>query len=212
MSTTKVKTPVLTLGLGSFATPAPTTAARDKKDTILVDAATAKHVDAFVKAKADLDEATARAAVHGAKLKEFGRDHLVKSIQEGKSAESVILASPKSGALYIPTDRFTQIKDDTLETVREVLGEEHVQATTLYTFDPELVARYGAQITKALQQLAIPAEEKTKLLTAKTVYSYTFGLDEVGAVAKKKGIAVSTVLETVGVVEQLKVRGASSKK
>lgn len=208
MKTKAIKAPAA-IGLGDFAAPAPETNKRPTHETVAVDAATAKQLDAFVKAKSDLDSAKAIVDATGVVLKEFGRKWLVPLLKAGKDATSVILASPKNGAMYIPTDRFARIKPENLDAVREVVGAENVNSVTEYTFDTEMVAKYGPQIAQALKSLQIPEGDKLKLLVPNLVHTYTFGLNDVARVATERGVSIETVLDTVGVVEQMKVRGKS---
>lgn len=201
---TKAPAPAAT-GLGDFAAPVQPATKRPNQEIIQVDTTTAKHVDALVKAKAELDDAKERVDANGAKLKQYGRNLLVNAIKAGQTVASVILASAKHGAMYIPTDRFAKIKEEALDQVRSLLGDKYVKTTTVYSFNPELVAKYGKEITAALQSLDIPADDKRKLLNATLEHEYTFGINEVGAVAKERNLEVSAVLELVGVVEQIKI-------
>jgi hypothetical protein len=195
--------------LAGISTAAPkTTSKSDDKVTIKVDSKIAAAIDEYSAAKADIARLEARLKSAESVIKEHGTEYAVDQLGKGKTFESVIFASETNGLLFIVQDRAKMIKDDRLEQVEAVVGEDNVEAKTKLIMNIEIFEKYAEKIASALQGLNIPAEDKAQLITEETSYAYTFGLNDAARIAEEQGTTVAAVFQTFGPTLQLKARGS----
>lgn len=196
------------MSLGQFAKAKPTTkSTNDEKKNFRVPANVAAAINGYVQASLDLDAAEAKKAQHEAVVKSHGFDLAAEMLGKGEEFESFILSSQENGLLYILQDKFGKLDAKKAAAARALLGEDSVTETTTYTFNDEVLQRHGDKIAAMIETLDIPAEDKEILLESTTSWKFSFGLNQIGSVAKEKSLTASKVMEIVKPTQQLKVRG-----
>ena len=194
--------------LSQFAT-TKKTAAKNEKENHKMEGTLSAELHNYIEANKQIDHFTAIKAASESVLKGHGQHLMCDKMEKGRKVESFIMSNDKGESLlYIVQDRFRSIKDqETAEAIKAMLGADSVKTTEYFSFNPEVLARHQDKIAKAIMELNIPDEDKNILLVNTPKIEYTFGVDEIPAVAKKAGQTVETVFTLTQPVQQLKGQG-----
>lgn len=140
-------------------------------------------------------------------LRDLGKSEWAKLYQKtGKNPESIMIESVNDNddtAQYMlcPSDKYITINAERAETLREEFGEEIVEEKTTFSFDNEMIEKYGEVLSRLIEESdEISDRDKEKIIKAVTVYSVAKGtIDDF----KKYG-DVAEVMEAVKPVVALK--------
>jgi hypothetical protein len=124
----------------------------------------------------------------------------------GKNPGSVMLEHVNSNddtaqLMFIPQDKYITVNADRADELRSTYGEEIVEEKTTFSFDNEMIEKYGEVLSSLIEGCSeISAKDKEKIIKAVTVFSVAKGtidkLDKYGD--------VSEVMENVKPVVMLK--------
>lgn len=202
-------------GLMGLATKAPKTTAakKDEKETINAEPTVAKAIDDYVKAKTDIDNATAIAATAAEIIKNAGKDIFLADMKKTtKAKDSFILASPTNGTLYIVQDAYKRanLDEDRVNYLRETYGEDIVKTDNLFVFNPEMVEKYGDILCELItKSTKIPAADKGLIISLQQSNTIAKGtINKLSEIAKTSKTSVEQIFEEIQPTQQLKVRGA----
>ena len=149
----------------------------------------------------------AKADMISDELRDLGKTEWAKLYQKtGKNPGSVMLehvndVDDTAQLMFVPTDKYITINAERAETLREEFGEEIVEEKTTFSFDNEMIEKYGEVLSRLIEESdEISARDKEKIIKAVTVYSVAKGtIDDF----KKYG-DVAEVMEAVKPVVALK--------
>lgn len=150
------------------------------------------------KAKADMlsDELRDTAKAEWAKLYE----------KMGKNPESIMVEAVNAvddtaQLMFVPMDKYITINAERAESLREEFGEEIVEEKTTFSFDNEMIEKYGEVLSRLIEESdEITEKDKEKIIKATTAFSVAKGTIDM---FKKYG-DVETMIETVKPVVALK--------
>ena len=123
----------------------------------------------------------------------------------GKNPGSVMIES-KSGLdtaqlMFVPTDKYITINAEKAETLREEYGDEIVEENTTFSFDDEMIQKYGEVLSAMIENSDEIAEaDKDKIIKAVTKFTVAKGTIDVMKTYGK----VNEVMEAVRPVVMLK--------
>lgn len=140
-------------------------------------------------------------------LRDLGKTEWAKLYQKtGKNPESVMLEhinddGDVSQLMFIAQDKYITINAERAESLRETFGEEIVEEKTTFSFNNEMIEKYGEVLSKLIQESdEISERDKEDIIKAVTIYSVAKGTIDV---FKTFG-DVSEVMEAVKPVVMLK--------
>lgn len=140
-------------------------------------------------------------------LRDIAKQEWAKLYQKtGKNPESVMLehvndADDTAQFMFCPSDRYITINAERAETLREEFGEEIVEEKTVFSFDLEMVEKYGEVLSRLIEESdEIDAKDREKIIKATTSYSVAKGTIDT---MKNYGV-VSEVMEAIKPVVALK--------
>jgi hypothetical protein len=201
------------MGLKAFATAAPQTkAGKDEKVIHRTDTTVSAAINGLVNTRKQIDELEAQYAGHEEVVKNAGTKITAQMFDEGKEFESFEMTSAENGILFIMQDRFSKLDATKAKAAKDLLGDDAVMESETYTIDPTMVEKHGDAIAKAIEAMDIPNDDKAKLLVCTTTWKYTFGLNEIGEVARKKDLKPAQVIQAVKPVTQVKMRSEKKAK
>ena len=123
----------------------------------------------------------------------------------GKNPGSVMVEA-KSGldtaqVMFVPTDRYITINAEKAETLREDYGDDIVEENTTFSFDDEMIQKYGEVLSAMIENSdEIADADKDKIIKAVTKFTVAKGTIDV---MKNYG-KVNEVMEAVRPVVMLK--------
>jgi len=188
--------------------PAKTEKAKDQKVRITIED------DSFFDKVSKLEQlndtmkvAKAKADMISDELKDLAKTEWAKLYQQsGKNPGSVMLEHVNSNddtaqIMFVPTDRYITITAERAEELQETYGEEIVEEKTVFSFDNDMIEKYGEILSRMIEESSeIADKDKEKIIKATTAYSVAKGtIDDF----KKYG-DVSEMIEMVKPVVALK--------
>jgi len=98
----------------------------------------------------------------------------------GKNPESVVICQEVAGDtsqfLFIPSDKYITVTEARAEELRETYGEEIIEEETTFSFDSEMIERYGEVLSMLIENCPdITEADKEKIIKATTKYSVAKG-------------------------------------
>jgi hypothetical protein len=140
-------------------------------------------------------------------LRDIAKAEWVKLYNKmGKNPETIIVESVNENddtaqLMLIPMDKYITINAERAEALREEFGEEIVEEKTTFSFDNDMIEKYGEVLSRLIEESdEIAEEDKEKIIKAVTVFSVAKGtIDNF----KKYG-EVESVMEAVKPVVSLK--------
>ncbi len=188
--------------------PAKTTKAKDQKVRIAIeDASFFDKVSKLEQLNDTMKAAKAKADMISDELRDLGKTEWAKLYEEtGKNPGSVMLEHVNSNddtaqLMFVPTDKYITITAERAEELQETYGEAIVEEKTVFSFDNEMIEKYGEILSRLIEESTEIAEkDKEKIIKATTAYSVAKGtIDDF----KKYG-DVSEMIEMVKPVVALK--------
>jgi hypothetical protein len=151
--------------------------------------------------------AKAKADMISDELRDVAKSEWAKLYDKtGKNPGSVMLEHVNSNddtaqLMFIPQDKYITVNADRADELRSTYGEEIVEEKTTFSFDNEMIEKYGEVLSSLIEGCSeISAKDKEKIIKAVTVFSVAKGtidkLDKYGD--------VSEVMENVKPVVMLK--------
>jgi len=149
----------------------------------------------------------AKADMISDELRDLGRDEWAKLYQKtGKNPGSVMLehvndADDTAQLMFVPTDGYIKINAERAEALREEFGEEIVEEKTTFSFDNDMIEKYGEVLSKLIEESdEITEKDKEKIIKATTAFSVAKGtIDNLSKLGK-----VAEVMEAVKPIVALK--------
>jgi hypothetical protein len=189
------------------AAPAKTTKAADSKPRINVnDVDFFEKIEKLQELNDSMKSAKAKADMINDEIRDICKDKWAELYQEkGKNPGSVMVESKVGGdtaqVMFIPQDKYITIDETKAEFLREEYGDSVVEESTTFSFDNEMIEKYGEVLSRLIEESdEIEESEKEKIIKAVTKFSVAKGtIDDL----KKYG-NVSEVMEAVKPVVMLK--------
>jgi len=149
----------------------------------------------------------AKADMFADEIKDLGKEEWAKLYEStGKNPETVMLEQENengdnSHVMFMVTDKYITINADRAEELQETYGAEIVEEKTVFSFDNEMIEKYGEILSRMIEECdEIAEKDREKIIKATTAYSVAKGtIDEF----KKYG-DVSEMIEMVKPVVALK--------
>jgi hypothetical protein len=149
----------------------------------------------------------AKADMFADEIKDLGKEEWAKLYEStGKNPETVMLEQENengdnSHVMFMVTDKYITINADRAEELQETYGEEIVEEKTVFSFDSDMVEKYGEILSRMIEECdEIAEKDREKIIKATTAYSVAKGtIDDF----KKYG-DVSEMIEMVKPVVALK--------
>jgi hypothetical protein len=188
--------------------PAKTTNAKDQKVRITIeDASFFDKVSKLEQLNDTMKAAKAKADMISDELRDLGKSEWAQLYEKtGKNPGSVMLEHVNNNDdtaqfMFVPTDKYITINADRAEELQETYGTEIVEEKTVFSFDNEMIEKYGEILSRMIEECdEIAEKDREKIIKATTAYSVAKGtIDEF----KKYG-DVSEMIEMVKPVVALK--------
>ena len=77
--------------------------------------------------------------------------------------------------MFAPSDGYLKISAERAEELTETFGADIVTEKTTFSFDAEMVEKYGEIISSLIEGSDIPEKDKEKIIKATTAFSITKG-------------------------------------
>ena len=122
-----------------------------------------------------------------------------------KNPESVMIVQDVDGdtasLMYVPSDKYITVTEARAEELRETFGEEIVEEETTFSFDSQMIEKYGEVLSMLIENCPDIADvDREKIIKATTKYSVAKGtIDKLNQYGD-----VSEVFESVRPVVSLK--------
>ena len=139
-------------------------------------------------------------------VREISKEKWAELYQKtGKNPGSVMIES-KSGLdtaqlMFVPTDKYISINAEKAETLREDYGDDIVEENTTFSFDDEMIQKYGEVLSAMIENSDEIAEgDRDKIIKAVTKFTVAKGTIDV----MKSFGKVNEVMEAIRPVVMLK--------
>lgn len=124
----------------------------------------------------------AKADIISDELRVIGTDEWIKLYDKtGKNPGSVMIEGVNdlddtAQFMYVPSDKYISINSERAEELIETYGEEIVDEKTTYSFDNEMIEKYGEVLSRMIEEsVEISDKDKEKIIKAVTTYSISKG-------------------------------------
>ena len=124
----------------------------------------------------------AKADIISDELRDVAKEEWVKLYDRtGKNPGSVMIEGVKDNDdtaqfMYVPSDKYISINSERAEELVEAYGEEIVEEKTTYSFDNDMIEKYGEVLSRMIEESTeISERDKEKIIKAVTVYSIAKG-------------------------------------
>lgn len=151
--------------------------------------------------------AKAKADILSDELRDIAKAEWAKLYEKmGKNPDSIIVEAVNAvddtaQLMFVPMDKYITINAERAEALREEFGEEIVEEKTTFSFDNDMIEKYGEVLSRLIEESdEIDEKDKEKIIKATTSFSVAKGtIDNF----KKYG-DVETMIESVKPVMSLK--------
>lgn len=148
----------------------------------------------------------AKADILSDEVREVAKEKWAEQFEKtGKNPGSVMIESKvgldTAQVMFIPQDKYITITPDKAEVLREEYGDAIVEENTVFSFDDEMIQKYGDVISALIENCdEIDANDKEKIVKAVTKFTVAKGtIDSLKTYGK-----VSDMMEAVRPVVMLK--------
>jgi len=188
--------------------PAKTTKAKDKKVRLVVeDANFFSKVQTLEELQETMKSAKAKADLISDELKDIAKELWADEYEKTKkNPESVMIVQENESGdtsqfMFVPTDKYISINEERAEELKEAYGEEIVEEKTTFSFDNDMIEKYGEVLSMLIENCdEIKESDREKIIKAVTTYSVAKG-----TIDKFKEYGdVNEMLETVKPVVAIK--------
>ena len=139
-------------------------------------------VERLEKLQDQMKTAKAKADMIADELKDLGVTEWSKLYDKtGKNPGSVMLeyvndTDDVAQFMLCPADRYITITEDRAEELRETYGDDIVEEKTTFSFDNEMIEKYGEIISELIEKCdKITKKDKEKIIKASNVFSVSKG-------------------------------------
>lgn len=115
-------------------------------------------------------------------LRDLGKSEWAKLYEKtGKNPGSVMLehvndSDDTAQLMFVPTDKYITINDERAEALRAEFGEDIVEEKTVFSFDNEMIEKYGEILSRLIEESTeIKESDKDKIIKAATSFSVAKG-------------------------------------
>jgi hypothetical protein len=150
---------------------------------------------------------TAKADMLSDELKDISKSKWTEMYEKtGRNPGSVMIESKKNldlaQLMFVPSDKYITIKSDRAETLIEKYGSDIVEEKTTFSFDNEMIEKWGEVISRMIEESnEIDEDDKGKIIKAVSTFSIAKGtIDKM----KSFDCPVSEIMEEVRPVISLK--------
>lgn len=165
------------------AAPVKTTKGKDEKTRISIEDVTFfDKIEKLESLQDAMKRDKAKADMITDELRDLGKDEWVKLYEKtGKNPGSVMLEYVKENEdtaqlMFVPTDRYITITAPRAEELQDAYGEDIVEEKTTFSFDNEMIEKYGEVLSRMIEECSEIAErDREKIIKAVTTYSVAKG-------------------------------------
>lgn len=125
----------------------------------------------------------AKADMIADELKEIGKNEYSSLYEKtGRNPGSVMLEYVKDNddtaqLMFIASDRYININSERAEELRETYGEEIVEEKTTFSFDDDMILKYGEILSRLIEESTeISENDKEKIIKATTSFTVAKGV------------------------------------
>jgi hypothetical protein len=158
------------------------TSAKDKKVRLVVEDSTFfEKVEKLEELQETLKSAKAKADLISDELKDIAKELWADEYEKTKrNPESVMIVQEVNGDtsqfLFVPTDKYITINEERAEELKEAYGEDIVEEKTVFSFDSDMVEKYGEVLSMLIENCdEIEESDREKIIKAVTTYSVAKG-------------------------------------
>ena len=102
--------------------------------------------------------------------------------------------------MFVPSDKYISINEDRANYLTETFGEGAVEEKTTFSFDNEMVDKYGEILSQLIEACEdIDESDKEKIVKATVSYSVAKG-----TIDKLKDYSEETSMDIITIVEEVK--------
>lgn len=192
--------------------PAKTVKAKDEKVRLKVsDPDFYEKIETLERLQENLKRDKAEADIISDEIKEIGKELWSRNyVTTGKNPGSVMLESrlglDVAQVMFVPTDKYITINEDRANELVEVFGEEAVEEKTSFSFDNEMIDKYGEVISQLIESCPdISESDKEKIIKATVSYSVAKGtIDKLKSYSENSGVEIVSILDEVKPVIAIK--------
>jgi hypothetical protein len=164
-------------------TPAKKTSAKDKKVRLVVEDPTFfEKVEKLESLQETMKSAKAKADLISDELKDIAKELWAAEYEKTKkNPESVMICQEnESGStsqfMFLATDKYISINEERAEELKEAYGEDIVEEKTVFSFDPDMIEKYGEILSSLIENCdEIKESDREKIIKAVTTYSVAKG-------------------------------------
>ena len=124
----------------------------------------------------------AKADMISDELRDLGKEKWAELYEDmGRNPGSVMVESVNdlddtAQFMFVPTDKYITINEERAEELREAYGDAIVEEKTVFSFDNDMIEKYGEIISRLIEECAeISERDKEKILKATNSYSVAKG-------------------------------------
>jgi hypothetical protein len=192
--------------------PAKTTKAKDEKVRLRVtDTDFFEKIQRLETLQENLKRDKAEADIISDEVKDIGKELWSRNyLSTGKNPGSVMLESKQgldtAQVMFLPTDKYITINEDRAAELVETFGESAVEEKTSFSFDNEMIDKYGEVISQLIESCPdISEEDKEKIIKATVSYSVAKGtIDKLKSYSEESGLEIVSILDEVKPVIAIK--------
>jgi hypothetical protein len=186
--------------------PAKTTKAKDEKVRVKVkDADFFDKIQRLQELQDNMKRDKAEADMISDEVKEIGKVEWSKVYDKTSKNPGSIMLEAKSGLdtaqmMFVPSDKYISINEDRAKYLTETFGEAAVEEKTSFSFDSEMVDKYGEILSQLIEACdEIDEDDKEKIV--KSVVSFSVAK---GTIDKLKDYSQEADMEIYNIVEEVK--------
>jgi len=165
------------------AAPAKTAKGKDEKTRISIeDSSFFDKIQKLEILQDNMKRDKAKADMISDELRDLGKEEWAKLYEKtGKNPGSVMLehvnaVDDTAQLMFVPTDKYITINEERAESLREEFGEEIVEEKTTYSFDNDMIEKYGEVISNLIEGCdEIAEKDREKIIKAVTSFSVAKG-------------------------------------
>lgn len=127
-------------------------------------------------------------------LRDIAKSEWIAQYEKTKNnPESVVICQEVAGDtsqfLFVPSDKYISVSEERAEELRETFGEEIVEEETTFSFDSQMIEKYGEVLSMLIENCPDIADaDREKIIKATTKYAVAKGtidkLNQYGDVAE----------------------------
>jgi hypothetical protein len=127
----------------------------------------------------------AKADMISDEIKDLGKEKWAELYQKsGRNPGSIMLealnAEDTAQVMFVPSDKYITVSSERAEVLREQFGEDIIEEKTTFSFDNDMIEKYGEVLSRLIEESnEITEEDKGKIIKAVTAFSVSKGTIDV---------------------------------